>query len=130
NIEIEFTFIPIDQYPYRVARRLLFTVQRPSLTCSARITMPDGVIQPPTSSNISNDGKLLTFDGMPTITIDGFFELMYTLANTLYIGPFRNAVNVGTKDDYFDIKTGQALIQQWRQLQSGRNKQQRAAIIA
>ena len=37
----------------------------------------------------------------------------------LYIGPFRNALNLGSNEDYFDIKVGQRFIQQWRDYKTG-----------
>ena len=51
------------------------------------------------------------------------------LANTLYIGPFRNAINVGGGDNYFDIRVGQPFIKQWRELKSGRIVEQNEAAV-
>jgi len=86
--------------------------------CSTRITLPDGSTLPHQRVNVGSDGETITPDGLPTASINGFFELMGALSNTLYIGPFRNAVNVGTNESYYDIQTGQSLISQWRHLQT------------
>ena len=49
------------------------------------------------------------------------------LAQTLYIGPFRNVVNIGTNEDYFDMKVGQALVSNWRSLKTGPNSRNNEA---
>lgn len=49
------------------------------------------------------------------------------LTDTIYIGPFRNAINVGGSgtsgtDQYFDIQAGPAFITQWKHFKSGSGK--------
>jgi energy-coupling factor transporter ATP-binding protein EcfA2 len=95
---------------------------------SARITLADGSALPHQRVNIGSDETTITPEGLPTHTIGGFFELLRALSHTLYIGPFRNAVNVGSNEDYYDIKTGQSLIKQWRELQTGSGKLANEAI--
>jgi predicted ATPase len=48
-------------------------------------------------------------------------DALTMLANTFYIGPFRNALNLTQANDspYFDIAIGQNLISQWQNMQSG-----------
>ncbi|PSO19080.1 hypothetical protein C7G42_12260 [Bradyrhizobium sp. MOS003] len=41
---------------------------------------------------------------------------------TLYVGPFRNIINVGARTDYFDIQIGDAFVAQFRELKTGPNK--------
>ena len=48
------------------------------------------------------------------------------LANTIYIGPFRNIVNVGAETFYFDLPIGNAFIAQWSAAQDGRIEQAKA----
>jgi len=50
------------------------------------------------------------------------------LAQCLYVGPFRNAINIGGRDDYFDIKVGQQFIQTWRQYKMGMDTMQNEAM--
>src|SRR2546427_467568 len=40
------------------------------------------------------------------------------LADTLYIGAFRNVLNVGEMQEYFDIQIGQAFVKQWKVFKS------------
>jgi ABC-type cobalamin/Fe3+-siderophores transport system ATPase subunit len=46
-------------------------------------------------------------------------ETLGLIRRTLYIGAFRNAINIGTKEDYFDIEVGQSFIKKWKQYQAG-----------
>jgi ABC-type Mn2+/Zn2+ transport system ATPase subunit len=54
------------------------------------------------------------------------FELM---GESLYIGPFRNAINAGGSQDYYDITVGQRFIEQWRQDKTGPIISRNEAII-
>lgn len=47
------------------------------------------------------------------------FKAFADLSQTLYIGPFRNAINVGATSDYYDIQVGQAFIAAWKGYKSG-----------
>ncbi|OBQ19551.1 ATP-dependent endonuclease [Anabaena sp. AL93] len=62
-------------------------------------------------------------------------EIFKKLSNTLYVGPFRNAISVLPIIDitymrvidskylnYYDIKVGRDFIQQWRQLKTGNDR--------
>lgn len=50
------------------------------------------------------------------------------LAQCMYVGPFRNAINIGGRDEYFDIKVGQQFIQAWRQYKMGMDTAQNEAM--
>lgn len=51
------------------------------------------------------------------------------LASTLYIGPFRNAINVGEMQNYYDLRVGRAFITQWRELKTGAQRRDNEAIL-
>lgn len=53
-----------------------------------------------------------------------FFRDCRSLTKTLYIGPFRNAINVGTAEQYFDIQAGQSFVRMWRNYKTGASRQQ------
>jgi energy-coupling factor transporter ATP-binding protein EcfA2 len=59
----------------------------------------------------------------------GLLEVLRLLSNTLYIGAFRNAINVGTKDNYYDLQIGQSFITSWRELKSGSAKRKNEAAL-
>jgi hypothetical protein len=95
-----------------VASQVLITVMRPTNTWTAKVTIPNFNLPTPN----------LTFGGMGTILIANrraltdlseLFEAFKEIADSLYVGPFRNAVNVGSNDNYFDIQVGQGFITSW-----------------
>ena len=55
------------------------------------------------------------------------FKALGLLANTLYIGASRNILNTGGNGDYFDIRTGDAFVKRWRQMQTGSVKTENTA---
>jgi ABC-type cobalamin/Fe3+-siderophores transport system ATPase subunit len=52
------------------------------------------------------------------------------VAQAIYLGPFRNAVNVGGSSDYYDLGIGEQFITQWDAYKSGPNRAQNRAAIA
>src|SRR5262249_24907173 len=78
--------------------------------------------------NLRLEATILHSD-VASVDLHHYFEAFAQLADTLYVGAFRNAINVGTKQDYFDIQIGQAFIQRWQAFQSGPNKENDQAII-
>jgi energy-coupling factor transporter ATP-binding protein EcfA2 len=61
------------------------------------------------------------------VLVENLLEAASTLAQTFYVGAFRNALNLGAMPEYYDISTGQAFISAWRQYKTGPTK---AASIA
>jgi ABC-type cobalamin/Fe3+-siderophores transport system ATPase subunit len=55
-------------------------------------------------------------------------DLSENVINALYIGAFRNAINIGTNENYFDIAVGQSFIKLWRTYKSGDVKKQNELI--
>lgn len=74
------------------------------------------------SGNIATDTS-----GAPVADLSAIGEALAVLRDTLYIGPFRNAINLGSDGSYYDIRTGQAFIAEWRQLKTGTVKRQKEA---
>ena len=50
-----------------------------------------------------------------------FVAAIDVLAHTMYIGPFRNAIHVGSNQSYYDIQTGNAFIGTFSAHQSGQD---------
>jgi len=57
-----------------------------------------------------------------------FIDTLKNLVGALYIGAFRNAINIGSNDNYFDIAVGQSFIKLWRNYKSGDIKKQNELI--
>ncbi len=142
DIEIELWFNSDSVVHQPVPSHLVVTVFRNTLHWTAnlyyradsssttekliRYDVPD---DPSTQSLQFETATTLLYRGNTRIDFADVFPLLRAFANTLYIGPFRNIINVGTKEDYFDIKVGQSFIQNWRKFKSGYVKEQAAAII-
>ena len=76
------------------------------------------------------DGTLLedpNIKQLARVQMSHFFSALQGLSNTLYIGSFRNAVNIGGSDSYYDIQIGQSFIQAWRRFKTGTNKAENEA---
>ncbi len=72
--------------------------------------------------------NLLKINEQVDVNLTPLFEITSKLFNSLYIGPFRNTINIGTKSDYLDIEIGEAFITRFRTLKTGANKRHSAAI--
>ncbi len=53
------------------------------------------------------------------VDLGPFINSCAGLQRALYIGPFRNAINVGTGQEYFDIQVGQSFVKAWRAYKTG-----------
>ncbi|WP_240361332.1 MULTISPECIES: AAA family ATPase [unclassified Streptomyces] len=64
---------------------------------------------------------------------ENFFEplsaAMEVLGDTMYIGPFRNAIHVGANENYFDIQTGDAFVNVFSHHKSGSNPSANEAMF-
>src|SRR5260370_14179277 len=73
--------------------------------------------------------KTITFGSQFVVDIEFVFNFLSRLARTLYVGPFRNAINVGTNANYFDIPIGQSFIATWRGSKTGPVKKLHEATL-
>ncbi len=95
---------------------------------SFEMRFPDGSpIEPNASIGVAGTELVNLPSGCRT-DIGVWFEVFRTLSRTVYVGAFRNAINVGGKEDYFDLHVGQAFIKGWRQLKTGDTKSDNEAI--
>ncbi len=72
-------------------------------------------------------GDLLHAGDEQRISLSPLMAIATVLANTVYLGSFRNAL-VGAQGSYFDIQVGQAFVTQFKQMKSGAGKAQNEAI--
>jgi AAA15 family ATPase/GTPase len=61
--------------------------------------------------------------------VEPYFAAFRSLGEALYIGPFRNAINVGTNTNYFDTHVGVSFISRWRSLKTGNDKRSNELIM-
>jgi hypothetical protein len=102
-----------------------FIINR-NMQISCTILLGDQVLG--IGQNTSFAGTHLRFDNRSVLDVAPLWDVSYSLANTLYIGPFRNAINVGGRTEYLDIQIGQNFIAQFRNLKTGPIKQQNVGI--
>lgn len=72
--------------------------------------------------------NILIINGETRFDFNPMKEILNSFSKTLYIGPFRNALNEGSNQNYYDIEVGETFIQRWRSNQTGINKQSSESI--
>lgn len=70
-----------------------------------------------------HDGQVLAFSagsssGVHLIQVGDVLSAAKSLCSTLYIGSFRNALDLSSEDRYFDIQVGRPLIKTWQQMKT------------
>ena len=60
--------------------------------------------------------------------LESIASAMRVLAQAMYVGPFRNAINIGGQQSYYDIQTGDAFIRTFAGYKSGPNPEQNEAV--
>jgi ABC-type multidrug transport system ATPase subunit len=76
-----------------------------------------------------HDNEIIFSAGNDRFDFTDFFELFNKLKNTIYIGPFRNIINSGYGDDYFDIDVGQSFVKRWQLYKTGNSKKANEVTI-
>lgn len=59
-----------------------------------------------------------------------YAEALRDLSKSIYLGPFRNAVNVGGNADYYDLQIGEQFINSWDGMKAGNNRHQNKAALS
>jgi hypothetical protein len=72
--------------------------------------------------------NIMSVQQEPRVDFRRFMQLVNVFCNTLYIGPFRNIINVGANTAYFDIQIGDAFVAQFRELKTGPSKKSSIGI--
>lgn len=85
------------------------------------ITLDDGGKITSESGAFANfDNHHFTYeDNAAVVNVASIATVGDYLARTLYLGAFRNIVTVGEQSKYYDVRTGQAFVQEWRKLKQG-----------
>jgi predicted ATPase len=147
DIEIQLQFLLSDETTQTntslIPKQLVVTVLRDNplissgayqarLRFTSKLHLANGTLN---WQGLSLQGTKLNLAGQePPVTqpIELFhiFKVSKELYETLYIGPFRNAIDLITKidysyeslivEDYFDIKAGRAFIRDWRTFKTGK----------
>jgi hypothetical protein len=114
-----------------LADRITITVPRGTNTYQLQVYTANGPVAIPANASADIRGhSVLMVGGVHVADIAPFLDAARILSDTLYVGPFRNALNVGERQSYFDIQVGQSFIKAWGSYKSGAVKQQNKAAYA
>jgi ABC-type Mn2+/Zn2+ transport system ATPase subunit len=113
--------------PQPVPRKVILTIPRGTAICTLKMILPPDSMQFQIGpENVRASGSLLvhTSDGGRVANLAPLLRVFEDLTSTHYIPAFRNALNIGTNANYFDIQTGQAFIAKWQSIKTGNVKEQ------
>jgi predicted ATPase len=105
---------------------LVISVPRATNTFTAELHLAGKVAHFPYERS-SFQGTIFCIEGRQEVEFSPLFEELRDLGETLYIDPFRNAINVGTQSSYFDIAVGQDFIRTWKGYKTGSSKRRNEA---
>jgi ABC-type cobalamin/Fe3+-siderophores transport system ATPase subunit len=130
NIEFQ---IKWNDYPIGSNRsfpaKIDFTVLRRRKNWYAKLSVNNQEYNPNSHGQIQidNSRRKAHLGNLAQVEFDYFPNLFELLKNTLYIGAYRNILDVGyidpnNKVDYYDIQIGRTFVEAWRRLKTGSTK--------
>jgi predicted ATPase len=131
KLPIEFWFDLVYDEPLNPTRptKLHIVVERNG-TWGAQITTDQPIKSARQHVQITGpQNQNLMVAGAHRADLAEIYRVAGIFANTLFIGPFRNAINIGSNENYLDIKVGQAFIKQFRNLKTGPVRRQNEAML-
>jgi ABC-type cobalamin/Fe3+-siderophores transport system ATPase subunit len=103
-------------------------LSRAGISWTASLAMEGGTLAKPQNVGLSSD-NLLVIGDRNSADLEPLFRTCNILTRAIYIGPFRNAINVGGQTNYFDIQVGQPFIRTWREYKTGMNTAANVAAL-
>lgn len=128
DAEISFDFCRPQPLPEQFLHRFAMSLKRGTGTYTAQFIGNAGVLQVQNDNVPISNTTIRAADRSQAINVSELMDTLLQLSRILYIGPFRNAINVGTNEDYFDIQVGQSFVKTWRNYKTGPVKIQNEAI--
>jgi len=131
GVDIMFDFVyDKDEIARTSPNKIVFKIYR-SMVWKTKISVNNEELTHFESLRIENN-TLIQMNGLPggipLIDLSNLIGIAKSFFNSLYIGPFRNTINVGTNSNYLDIQIGEAFIKQFHDLKTGNNKKENLAI--
>ena len=132
DLEIELTF-PLPELLHPSAlyiKRANIVISPNDLNFSMRLLTKDAAIQSQEkifALKLNPPHIPLTTQLNDLANFSSFLELFKQLSKIIYVGAFRNAINVGA-GSYFDIKVGTDFIDVWHEWKTGKEKKLNAFI--
>jgi ABC-type cobalamin/Fe3+-siderophores transport system ATPase subunit len=125
DLSIEFDLAGIDnnQFPVRRAphlTRVVASLDRKTQMWQVKASVNDHAM-PRKNIGIASydDATVIEYGREGLANIRPIIEMFGILGRIIYVPAYRNAINAGATQPYFDIQTGQSFIGQWRTWQAG-----------
>lgn len=103
----------------QVVIRLDLTIQRGTTFWKGKMYLDNREI--PSGSLLWRENNLYQ-KGEPETDLSDILTACESFANMVYIPSFRNMINIGSSNNYYDISVGQAFISQWNNWKTGPRK--------
>jgi len=134
-IEIEIDLSPADGDnpgpPHLVLTHMVIEVMREQNIFRVRdVRTPTTPIQLDGGYQIGEAGGtqfLITAGGTRVAIVSPLLTAFQPVSSTLFIGAFRNAINIGGSQNFFDIQVGEQFLQAWKHFKTGVVKHQAEA---
>jgi ABC-type cobalamin/Fe3+-siderophores transport system ATPase subunit len=110
---------------YPVPSTICIIVSRETKRLRTELT-PSPHAAPLEGVDFGEDNILRLTDG-GQYDIGPYYRAFESLTRTLYLGAFRNALNIGEGEPYYDLVVGKKFIKQWNAFKSGGVKKVRSA---
>jgi ABC-type Mn2+/Zn2+ transport system ATPase subunit len=135
DIEIQIRFLDVDliieENDPPLLDKILITIPRATNTYFVKLFVENKlvIISDKRAIPYPIKGHILLSEDTALVNLYPLFQVSKDICEALYIGPFRNALELVTNTDYnseqlsfgdyFDIKIGRAFIRNWRTFKSG-----------
>jgi len=131
GVQIEIKFIE-EKKSINSITKMLICISRNPISSIIDLWMGNKKIDFNNCRDVRWDQDILNFnikgEGIYTVNFSRIFSKFAVLKNSIYIGSFRNIINIGGEDNYFDISVGTKFIKTWREWKSGPEKQKNDII--
>lgn len=122
--------IQIDSLPGEYVQKAIWTYHSEQGAWSIDFVTSSGVLLTRSGSSpnlVGLNGSHVTMRDGQQLQFETMLDTVQAIANTQYLGPFRNAVNEGA-GSYYDLQLGTAFLAQWHQWKTGGDKKMNRAL--
>ena len=105
DLTLEFTFQPDEFEPPPPPRSVTLHIERGSPNARLELTPADGQFVLSNPSLSKEEGRSILASGSALVDLQPVVNVAQAIASSVYIGPFRNAINVG-EGNYYDLPVG------------------------
>lgn len=123
NISVEVSISHISKSTNgQLPDSIIFDIPRSREAFKTNIKISGNTLKVNPNQTLSSDRNVYLQISNILVYMEPYFDIFKKLSSIVYIGPFRNAINIGGSDNYFDTRIGQQFISQWDNFKSGDSK--------